>query len=111
MMPRRTGTGPHTRQEHTVKDTPPHADQMLDLAAGPGIVPKVVYGTLDRSRVRKFCPPLEGHQWPAALGGLALPIGPSEASKPLAMYGVCYAGRNFSSSASAPRESPTEGAR
>lgn len=97
-----------------MNDTPTRADQLLALAAGPGILPKVIYGNVDRSRVRKFCSPVEGHQWAAALGGLVLPIGPSEASKPLdplAVYGLCTADRNFSSSAAAPRHSPTNGAR
>lgn len=76
-MTRTDNHAPHEEHERVVNGTPTPADDLLALASGPAILPKVVYGTIDRSMLRKIPVPLEGHQWPAAPGGLVLPIGPS----------------------------------
>lgn len=96
-------------QEHTGNGTPTPADQLSALASGPAFTPRVVYSDMDRSMLRKIPMPPTGHQWSAALGGLVLPIDPSDPERvnlldPLAVYGVCDAGPTFSSSAAAPQQ-------
>lgn len=80
-------------QEHTVNGTPTPADELRDLAAGPAILPKVVYGTIDRSTVRTIPMPLQGQALADALGGVVLPIGPSTTGRvhlldPVELFGT-----------------------
>lgn len=51
-MRRRTVTGPHTRQEHTVDSSPTSADQQCGRRSDPAIALGALYGGVDLSMLR-----------------------------------------------------------
>ncbi|MBT1620585.1 hypothetical protein N8D74_17825 (plasmid) [Curtobacterium flaccumfaciens] len=77
--------------------TPTPADELRDLAAGPAITPKVVYGTIGHSTARTIPMPVQGHALVDALGGVILPISPSTMERvnlldPVELFGTPPAG-------------------